>query len=227
VRLFDKSAILTLMCVGAIACAGCSTESKPSDPPLKTLSRSLVGVNRVVFIELAERNSYPGIAAEMTTALSHALKARGLFGVDVIERSDPICQELPAVGRAGLTPVQISAMRKTFQCDGILLGALQDFRPHPRMQLGLSLRLLDLKRGRIVWAVDHVWDSADKAVDKRVQAFFEEKLRSGYGHADWRIAMISPKVFEKFIAYELAETLPEPAQASTGPTGTNQRSSAK
>ena len=209
----DKFAILTLACLAVVICAGC-TSQKPAKAPIKTLSRSLTGVNRVAFIELAERNSHPGVGGDMTTALSHALKGRGLFGVDVIDRQDPICHDLPSLGRGGLTPSQVSGMHKTFQCDGILLGVVHDFRPHPRMQLGLSLRLLDLKRGRIVWAVDHVWDTADKAVEKRVQEFFSDEIRSGFGPTDWRIAMISPKVFEKFIAHELAETLGAPIQVA-------------
>jgi len=207
---------LTLLYLGLVIQAGCG-----SDPgPIKPLSRPLTGINRVVFIELAERNSYPGVAGDMTTALSHAIKARGLFGLDVIDRQDPICQAVSEVGRGGLTLEQIRKMRQTFHCDGILLGSINDFRPHPRMQLGVSLRMLDLKRGRIVWAVDHVWDTTDKAVEKRIQRFFSDRMRSGYEPMDWQIAMISPKVFQKFIAHELAETLPDPPpQAPKGILG--------
>jgi len=205
--------------------SGCSL-SEPKKPPFKTLSRPITGISRVVFVELAERNSYPGIAGDMTTALSHAIKGRGLFGLDVVDRLDPLCQDLPTLGRGGITLQQISQMHKTFQCDGILLGSIHDFRPHPRMQLGVSLRLLDLKRGRILWAVDHVWDTTDKSVEKRVQDFFSDQMRSGYGPMDWRIAMISPKVFEKFIAFELAETLHDPTEVASAASANRNRKSA-
>jgi len=215
VRRFDKPAILTLLYLGLAVQAGCS--SVP--PPIDVLKRPLTGIKSVVFIELAERNSHPGVARDMTIALSHTIKARGLFGLDVVDRQDPICEAVSGLGRGGLTLDQIRKMRQTFHCDGILLGSINDFRPHPRMQLGVSLRMLDLKRGRLLWAVDHVWDTTDKAVEKRIQCFFRDRMRSGYEPMDWQIAMISPKVFEKFIAYELAETLPDPVHAKADRKG--------
>jgi len=150
----------------------------------------------------------------MTTALSHAVQGRGLFGLDVVDRQDPMCQDISMLGRGGLTLTQIREMRQVFKCDGLLVGSISDFRPHPQMQLGISLRMLDLKRGRLLWAVDHVWDTTDRAVEKRIQRYFSDQIRSGYEPMDWQIAMISPKVFEKFIAHELAQTLPDPVHAS-------------
>jgi len=216
VRRLDKPVTLTLLSLGLAVQAGCGSVDPP---PLNVFIRPLDGINRVVFVELAERNSYPGVAREMTIALSHAVQARGLFGLDVIDRQDPICQSVSAVRRGGLALEEIKKMRQVFQCDGILLGSINDFRPHPRMQLGVSIRMLDLKRGRIVWGVDHVWDTTDKAVEKRIQRFFNDRMRSGYEPMDWQIAMISPKVFEKFIAYELAETLPDPVHAKADRKG--------
>jgi len=214
VRIFNKSAIFTLLCLVLILQCGCSRQR-----PFKVLSRPLSGVNSVVFIELAERNSYPGVAKDMTTALSHSVQARGLFALDVVDRQDPVCEGVSMLGRGGFTLRQITEMRQTFKCDGILMGSINDFRPHPRMQLGVSLRMVDLRRGRILWAVDHVWDTTDKAVEKLIQRYFKEQMRSGYGPMDWQIAMISPKVFEKFIAHELAETLLDPVHAATGTAG--------
>jgi hypothetical protein len=211
VRILDKPLLFALLCLGLIVLGGCSPEVSPLP---NVLTRSLSGIKRVVFIGLDERNSLPGVAKDMTTALSHAVKARGLFGLDVVDRQDPVCEDVFEVGRGGFTLVQIKELRQTFKCDAILLGSIDDFRPHPRMQLGVSLRMLDLKRGRILWAVDHVWDTTDKAVENRIKRYFRDHIRSGYEPMDWRIAMISPKAFEKFIAYELAETLPDPVHAS-------------
>jgi hypothetical protein len=213
VRILDKPLLFTLLCLG-LTVLGCGFPEDEVTTLPNVLTRSLGGIKRVVFVGLDERNSSHGVAKDMTTALSHAIQARGLFGLDVVDRQDPVCEDVFEVGRGGFTLEQIKELRQTFKCDGILLGSIDDFRPHPRMQLGVSLRMLDLKRGRILWAVDHVWDTTDKAVEERIQRYFREQIRSGYEPMDWRIAMISPKVFEKFIAYELAETLPDPVHAS-------------
>jgi len=204
VKRFTKPVKLILLCAGLALHAGC----KP-DSPIKAFRGSLVGINRVAFVELAERNSCPGVAGEMTVALSHAIQAHKLFDVDVIDRQAPICKTVSLDGREGFTLEQLRQMRQTFRSDGILLGSISDFRSHPQMALGLSLRLLDLKRGQLVWEVNHVWDTTDKAVEKRIERFFKEHMRvAGYEPIYSNIIMTSPKAFEKFIAHEVAETLP-------------------
>ena len=59
----------------------------------------------------------------------------------------------------------------------------------------------------------------NKIFERHEERYFKEQIRSGYEPMDWRIAMISPKVFEKFIAHELAETLPDPVHAAIGRRG--------
>ncbi|MCP4376520.1 MAG: hypothetical protein GY794_10160 [bacterium] len=205
-RSLDKLVILTLMCLAVSLQSGCAKWfEKPQQPTPR------IGVDRVVFVGLEERNSSPGVARDMTVALSHTIKACEIFKLDVVDRKDPACEYVPDLGRAGLTLEQIRKMREVFQCDGVLLGEMHDFRPHPRMQLGLTLRLVDMKKGRVLWAVDRVWDTTDKAVEKRIEDYFTNKMSERYAPMDWRIAMISPKMFEKFIAYELAEDLKKAA----------------
>lgn len=210
---FSKPVVLMLLWAGLTLHAGCRQDGRT----LQHISYPAVvlGLSRVAFVELAERNSYPGVAGDMTVALCHAVQARGLFGLKIIDRQDPICETVSLDGHDGFTLEQLRELRETFKCDGILLGSMSDFRPYPRMQLGLSLRLLDLKRGRLAWAVDHVWDTTDKAVEKRIKRYFNDQVRSGYEPMDWRIVMISPKAFEKFIAYEVAETLPDATRLKT------------
>lgn len=196
-----------LLCSGTMFLAGCRQVSPIGYylAPPESLSR----INRVVFVELSGQDSYPGIAADMTTTLSHAIQTRRLFRLDVVKKDDPLCKTISLDGQAGFTMQQLRDMRRTFQCDAILLGSVRDFRPHPRTQIGLDLRLLDLKNGRLVWAVDHIWDTTDREVEKRIIRFFNKEMRGGYEPMDWEFAMISPKAFGKFVAYEVANTLPD------------------
>jgi hypothetical protein len=93
-------------------------------------------------------------------------------------------------------------------CDAILVGAVTQFEPYPHMQGGLYLRLVDVRTGRLIWSVDHVWDTADEKVRKRIQAFFEHELGKTDDPLKWRLATVSTQAFDRFVAYEAAGTLP-------------------
>ena len=62
---------------------------------------------------------------------------------------------------------------------------------------------------RLVWAVDHHWDTTDKATERRSKRHFSSEMRSGYNRVRWRLGLRSPKLFQKFVADEVADTLPE------------------
>ena len=171
--------------------------------------RSLWRIRRVVFVQLNAPDGYPRVAEETTDALFRALQDKQLFHLDVIDRTDPACQDLPLESREAYTIEQLSAMRKSLGCDAILFGTVTGFQAYPRRRLGLYMRLLDLKDGRLVWAVDHNWDTTDKATERRIRRHVSSEMRSGYNPVRWRMGLLSPKSFQKFVAHEVTETLPE------------------
>ena len=132
------------------------------------------------------------------------------FLVKTISRDDPACRDLPLSGKEPLTIKQMAAIRKAFGCRAVLIGLVHDYRPHPHMRIGIYFRLLDLDDGKLIWAVDHVWDTTDRALEPRLRDFFFDEMRSGYEPVDWRLALISPRAFWKFVAYEAAQTLAAP-----------------
>ncbi|MFP4107365.1 MAG: hypothetical protein ACLFVU_14955 [Phycisphaerae bacterium] len=168
----------------------------------------LVRVNSVALIELAADHQSAGRVESMTEAVYEAVQSRRIFQIDVIRRDDPICRDLPLGGSEPLTMEQLDQIRRTLKVDAVLVGSVHHFRPHPHMQTGLTLRLLDLRRGKLIWGVDDVWDSSTEHTEKRIQAYFREKVRSGYGPVDYKLVMMSPIKFEEFVAYEVSTTLP-------------------
>ena len=206
------SAALPALLATALLAAGCcpSTPEEPLRPAIGyelTDSADLVDLGRVAFIELDHRGSYSGVSREISSALFRAVQGKRLFHVRQVERTDPSCRDLP-LGKHGPFEVsELHRMRQALDCDAVLVGAVTDFQAHPRMQVGLYLNLLDLRDGRLIWGVDHLWDSSDREVEARLRAFFRDQMGSGYDPADWRLGLMSPKLFSKFVAHEAAGTL--------------------
>lgn len=201
-----ESSWLMLLCMGALA-SGC-VEPPESSVSFSVKPEGLRAIKRVVFIELSDRDRSPDVAEGMTKALASAIRSRKLFSLDVVSRDDPRCKLVTLDQQGGFTLRQLRQLRDTFDCQAVLVGWTKDYYPHPRMQVGLRLQLLDLRQGQAVWAVDDVWDTTDKAMEKRVKRFFREQMRSGYEPMGWQLVLTSPKAFEKFVAHEVAETLP-------------------
>ena len=102
----------------------------------------------------------------------------------------------------------LAAIGRTLKVDAVLLGAITQYQPYPHMTAGVRVRLIDLQDGQLLWAVQQVWDSSDKAVEARMRGFFRTRMRDGYEPLGWELAVISPRHFHKFVAYETARTLP-------------------
>jgi hypothetical protein len=169
--------------------------------------KKLSTIGRVATVELDNNSSYPQISTDVTGALFQALQKKQVFGLTVIHQHDPSWRSLQLDGKSTYTLDQISAVRETLKCDGVLLGTITEFRPYPHMAVGLRLKLLDLRDGRLLWALEQVWDSADKTTEKRIKNYFRSEKRSGFAPMHEQLAAVSPLEFIKFVSYEVAETL--------------------
>jgi len=162
-----------------------------------------------VFIELADRSGHPQFAQTMTEAVCRAVREKKLFHVDVLRQSEPVCRLLPLEKRDAYSFRELMEMRQRLNCDAVLFGCVDSFQPYPHMQTGVYLRLLDLSRGELVWGVDHVWDTGRRGTERRIRDFYYASAPSGQEPAQWHLVLMSPRAFGRFVAFEIAQTLPQ------------------
>ena len=171
---------------------------------------------RVVLVELAPDKGPSEVADGLTESLYKALQSKMLFHVDVVARTSPVCRDLPLSKRGNFSLTELENMREELQCDAVVFGSVTLSTPYPRQQVGVYLLMLDLRGGRLLWGIDHTWDTTDKLTEERLKDYFSENMRDGYGPADWRLARMSPRMFHEFVAREVSATLPDPNALSTG-----------
>jgi hypothetical protein len=101
------------------------------------------------------------------------------------------------------------AIRESCKCNGLLVGTVTEYRPYPRLAVGLRLKLLDLTDGQLLWGVEQVWDSTDRSVQKRIRTYVHKEVRSGSSASPLpqELVGVSSLEFVKFAAYEVAQTL--------------------
>jgi hypothetical protein len=172
-------------------------------------ARDLQAVGRVAFVELSGEDRGGAVAADTTDELAVALRDNRLFAINVIRSSDPQYASMPPDSSSGLTLDQIAQLHKELDCDAILMGSITTYQPYPHMRMGLQLKLVDLRSGQLVWAIDQVWDTSEARLEERLKKFFSTHMRKDYEPLGWRLALTSPRAFEKFVAWDAASTLPQ------------------
>jgi hypothetical protein len=169
--------------------------------------KSICTVGRVCLIELDNLSKRPEVSADITKALFEAIQKRNVFGLTVVYRSDPACKGLLSDYSQNYTLEQLSLLRRNMKADAAIIGEVTQYSSYPRLAIGLRLKLIDLRDGTLIWALEQFWDSTDKQVEKRAQEFFDTQIRSGFDPIDYRIALVSPHMFLKFVAWEVGQTL--------------------
>jgi hypothetical protein len=167
----------------------------------------LSNIGRTVLAELDNDSSYPQISVDVTEALYGALQKEQAFSVLVIRQTDLTWRSLQLGRDSAYTLEQLQAIRKTLNCDAILSGNVTTFRPYPHMSIGLHLRLIDLTDGQLIWGLEQIWDSTDRATIDRIKNYYARHELMGSASLEEELGVVSTHRFIKFVVYEVARTL--------------------
>lgn len=200
-----------LLCLQVVILSGCARQTfdKPATNsfylnPAKDLKR----LGRVVMVEPANYCTAHHITPDVTDALFQEIQKKQIFSLTKIRQNDPSWRSLQLDTDSNFRLEELSQIRKTVQCDAILVGTIVAFEPYPHMAISLRLRLIDLSDGRLLWAIEQVWDTTDKAVQDRIKGFYSPKrLLVGNKSLSGQLGSVSSLMFFKFVAYEVAATM--------------------
>ena len=173
-----------------------------------TGQNDLTAVGKLVIFELDDHSNRPDLAPTVTETVAQALGKKHLFGISTLHRSQPQWRSLDLDDTCSYQLEDLANIRKQLKADAALFGSITHYRPYPHLLMGLHLKMVDLRDGRLLWAVEQVWDSTDNRVERRMKKYFDQQMRTGYQPMDWQLLITSPRAFNKFIAYEVAATLP-------------------
>jgi hypothetical protein len=198
---------MLLLIVSLSGCISNEMSSPLGDYYYVNPEKSLSMIGRVTIVELDNNSSYPQMSTDITESLYQALQKKQVFGLTIIRQNDPLWRSLQLQGNSTYSLDQISAMYDTLKCDGILIGTITEFRPYPHMAIGLRLKLMDLRDGQLIWALEQIWDSAEKKTESRMRRYFKSQKSTGFTPLYEQLLDVSPLEFIKFVSYEVAGTL--------------------
>lgn len=194
----------------AVLLSGCNTDrafNPAEDYYYINPNTNLRMIGRVAVVELNNDSSYPQVSSDITESLFQAIQKRQIFGATIISQNDSAWRSLQLETDSTYTLDQMQSIRKSLKCDGILIGSITEFRAYPHMAIGLRLKLMDLKNGQLLWALEQIWDITDKDTESRIRKYYKSEKSSSTAMQHEHLASMSPLEFIKFVCYEAAETL--------------------
>jgi hypothetical protein len=206
---FGKLKLLVSVCFIlslGITSPGCSKNGSYLSSP-REVSKNLSAIKSVCLVELQNKTLYPQISEDITESLHQSLQKKQWFNLSLLKQTDATWEALEVKPDSAYTLEQLLAARKLLGTDALLMGTVTSYSPYPRMAMGLQLRLVDLRTGQVVWAIQQIWDTADKATQQRIKKYFDQQLRSDFSPIGEQLATLSPINFIKFITYEVTETM--------------------
>lgn len=205
-----KTAFL-LLGIGLIG-SGCriiQPVEMPSGHYYLSPSANFPQIGKVVLLELENHSTHQEQSLVFSQALADNLGKKHLFSVRMVGREDPVWQMLDLDSINQYSNQQLADIRNTLGTDALLFGSINRYSSYPYFLMGVHLKMIDLQKGKIIWALEEVWDSTDKATEQRMKQFFENQMRTGYQPMNWQVLETSPRYFNKFVAYEITLTLPK------------------
>ncbi|MCY2925083.1 MAG: hypothetical protein NT031_06520 [Planctomycetota bacterium] len=210
---FPKAAMLAAGLLAAALLGGCDKPTVAPEPLIPCYLESpgvLAGVGRAVLVEPPSDPSTAAVARDVTQALSREMAGRQIFQVDLATPGETGLDAAALDGRHTISLEQMKTLRDALRCDVVILTVMTEFHPYPRMRMGLRMQMLDLRAGRLLWSLDHVWDGTEEATTQRIQRYHTTRTPGMADPLEWRVALVSPKAFGEFVAADVARTLSPP-----------------
>lgn len=200
-----------LILLHIVLLSGCIRYISPKEAPHQFYlnpEKDLHKIGRVALVELTNNSSVHQISPNVTEALFQEVQKRQIFGLTKVMQDDPSWRSLQLNVDMNYSYEELAQIQKTLKCDAVLTGTITGFEPYPHMTIGLRFRMIDLSDGRLIWAMEQVWDTTDKSTRDRIEAYYcPKRILVNDENLNGQLGVISSLKFFKFVAYEITETL--------------------
>ena len=121
---------------------------------------------------------------------------KSIFGKSRVSSVDPLPNNF------------LSTLEIESQANGVLFIEVLSFRPYRPISLSVRAKLVDIKTGELNWAVDEMIDAGHASVQVAAQRFQSRSQVRALSDKTQGSTIQSPRVFTKFAASMIFETLP-------------------
>jgi hypothetical protein len=202
-----RGVLLTALAVVPAACLGVSRAVEPlaearivSDFDTYTLRRiGLVPFTGDGLSKDRSQELQAAFFAEISAATPFEVVPLALGDLAEIPRSEPY-------RRGSYEARTIIGLSRRFNLDAILIGTITDQQYFPPQRLGIQVDMVAAETGLVIWSSSLQLDASKRRVRDSLRAWSQLDQGDLQGE-DWELALISPRRFGRFAAWQVARLL--------------------
>lgn len=186
-------------------------EAEPYTPKnLYPIERLPTYFNRVALMPCFYPDSASSILDFADDAFYRELSQARLF--EVVQITPEVCKELfgqPRFSSSHPLPSDfMEVLVAHTQANGVAFIDLHSYKAYKPLSLGVRCKLIDLKSGDFMWAIDETIDAGDASVIVAANHFQRGKHVNALSAKTASSVLQSPRLFTKFAAQTMFSTLP-------------------
>jgi hypothetical protein len=197
--------LLAILALGA-----CRLERPPARKAINSYladARDLATVRRIMVLPFTEEAGVRADRERVRDAFVTELQKLRRFEIVPLPQGAREVAELNETLRHGrLETDAIVSLCERYHLDGVLLGTVTAFRPYKPPHLGLRTQLVSVHSGATVWAVDAIFDCADKTTISDLQHYHDYVRVADASLHGWELTTLAPNHFCGYVAHRFVGT---------------------
>ena len=166
-------------------------------------------IHRVGLLPALGRRLDPDARTILRSAFLTELSRETNFEIVPLDQND--LEEVyvrEAYKRGNYDPEMVIALARRFDLDGLIVGTVIDYQFFKPQRLSIQVDLVASETGAAIWSASVFLDAATEEVQRAVREYYSasDDMKS-QGGEDWEVALLSPRLFAQFAAWQVAHLL--------------------
>lgn len=189
---------------------GCKVEAPPRPKVVNSYlaeRADLANVRRIMVLPFAHETGVAMDCSKVRDAFVAELQKLRRFEVVPLPAEAREDEELNfSLSRGRLSTDAIVRLCTRYSLDGLFLGSVTSWRAYTPVHLGLRTQLVSVHSGAPVWAVDAIYDAADRTTISDLRHYTETTQQDDGNLHGYQLSLLAPGKFTTYVAHRFVGT---------------------
>jgi hypothetical protein len=199
-----------LFALPLLAALGCQIEAPPRPKVVNTYlaeRADLANVRRIMVLPFAHEAGVAMDCSKVRDAFVAELQKLRRFEVVPLPAEASEDEELNfSLSRGRLSTDAIVRLCRRYSLDGLFLGSVTSWRAYTPPHLGLRTQLVSVHSGAPVWAVDAIYDAADRSTISDLRHYTDTTQQDDGNLHGYELSLLAPSKFTTYVAHRCVGT---------------------